>query len=226
MAEEKTLPLKNLHQKRLDTYTLYLGELRQLRKTGWRRFELFLQERGGIISELPVITGIYSMGGKDDVKPWMDVDYCDEIKFLGSKRGKKSFSLSSVGLDKGLFKYLGSIIPPGGHLMVSYEGVQKIQRETKKSLNIGIPPAATALGFLIFQSGFHYIKDWYLAEGGMEGPRKLWGEKALDDVWAKTLYKKTVHQILEFLEKEHNNELEKSAIKRSQEILEVINKIH
>ncbi len=38
--------------------------------------------------------------------------------------------------------------------MVSYEGGQIIQTNTIKSLNIGILPVATALGFLIFQGGY------------------------------------------------------------------------
>jgi len=45
------------------------------------------------------------------------------------------------------------------------------------------------------------VKDWYLSEGGFEGPRKLWGEKALNETFAQTFYQKTFHQIITFLEK-------------------------
>ncbi len=69
--------------------------------------------------------------------------------------------------------------------------------------------------------------DWYLSEGGYEGPRKLWGEKAPDDTWAQTFYKKTAQQLLQFLDAENNlvyKELQEPAIKRSKEILEIIKK--
>ena len=161
------------------------------------------------------------------MKPWMDIDYYEELEYLKEKETKNSLILSSSSLARKLFKNLGNIIPPGGHLMVSYEGEQIIHTSTAKSLNMGIPPVATALGFLIFQGGFQLIKDWYLSEGGHEGPRKLWGEKAPDDTWAKTFYEKTALQIHKYLERIENlahKELQESAIQRSKEILEIIKK--
>jgi hypothetical protein len=219
--------LKNLDNKRVNGYKLHMGELRQLRFSGWKGFRLYLRDSRGALSGFPVIKGIYSAGGKDGVKPWMDLEYYEELVFLEEKETKHSLILSSNSLDRKLFKYLGNIIPPGGHLMVSYEGEQIIHTNTAKSLSKGIPPAATSLGFLIFQAGFQLIKDWYLSEGGYEGPRKLWGEKAPDDTWAKTFYKKTAQQLLQFLERKHNlahKELLEPAIQRSKEILEIIKK--
>jgi hypothetical protein len=219
--------LKNLDNKRVNGYKLHMGELRQLRFSGWKGFRLYLRDSRGALSGFPVIKGIYSAGGKDGVKPWMDLEYYEELVFLEEKETKHSLILSSNSLDRKLFKYLGNIIPPGGHLMVSYEGEQIIHTNTAKSLSKGIPPAATSLGFLIFQAGFQLIKDWYLSEGGYEGPRKLWGEKAPDDTWAKTFYKKTAQQLLQFLERKHNlahKELLEPAIQLSKEILEIIKK--
>ncbi len=115
------------------------------------------------------------------MKPWMDLEYYEELEFLNEKETKDSLILSSNGLDRKLFKYLGNIIPLGGHQMVSYEGKQIIHSNTRKSLSIGIPLAVTPLVFLIIQGSFQLIKDWYLSEGGYEGPRELWGEKVLDD---------------------------------------------
>ncbi len=209
----------------MNGYTLHLAELKQLRLSGWKGFRLYVRDSAGALSEIPVIKGIYSVGGKDGVKPWMDLEYYEELCFSAEKEKKDSLILSSNGLDRKLFKYLGNIIPPGGHLMVSYEGEQIIHTNTAKSLSVGIPPAATPLGFLIFQGGFELIKDWYLSEGGHEGPRKLWGEKAPDDAWANTFYKKTAQQIFQFLEITQNlshKELREPAVLRSKEILEII----
>jgi len=219
--------LKKLHGKKLNGYMLYLGELKQLRFSGWKGFRLYLRDSSGALSGFPVIKGIYSVGGKDGVKPWMDLEYYEELEFLEEKDTRNRFILSSNSLDLKLFRYLGNIIPLGGHLMVSYEGEQIIHSNTAKSLSIGIPPSATPLGFLIFQGGFELIKDWYLSEGGHEGPRKLWGEKAPDNTWAQTFYKKTAQLLLQFLDAENNladKELQEPAIQRSKEILEIIKK--
>jgi hypothetical protein len=217
--------LKKLHGKALNGYTLHLGELKQLRSSGWKGFRLYLRESRGHLSKEPVIKGIYSLGGKDGVKPWMDLEYLPELEFLFGKEKKDCLTLSSSSVDRKLFMNLGNIIPPGGHLMVSYEGEQMVHTSTAKSLSMGIPPAATALGFLIFQAGFQLIKDWYLSEGGHEGPRKMWGEKAPDDTWAKTFYERTDRQIHKYLERKeilNHKELQRPAVQRSREILEII----
>jgi hypothetical protein len=85
--------------------------------------------------------------------------------------------LYEEGVNHELCRRLSGLIPPGGHLMVSYEGEEPMHRETAVALSKGIPPVLTPLGALLFDSGFLSIKDWYLSEGGHEGPRKLWGEK-------------------------------------------------
>jgi len=225
MKKNNLTPLKNLQNKKINNYTLHLGEVKQLHLTGWRGFKLYLKDSNGILSSPPVIQGIYSIGGKDGVKPWMDLEYYEELNFFQEKKLKYTIALSSKALDKKLFRYLGDIISPGGHLMVSYEGENKVHTDTIKALNIGIPPVATALGFLIFMSGFQYIKNWYLAEGGHEGPRKLWGEKAPDEFWTRDFYQRTIQQIQKFLKKDPNpayRELEEPAKKQSEEVLEVI----
>jgi hypothetical protein len=106
--------------------------------------------------------------------------------------------------------------------MVSYEGDQEVHRETLLSLAGGVPPAATPLGLLLFLGGFRHVKDWYLAEGGMEGPRKLWGEKAPDAAWERTFGEWTRRRLLSFLARsdcpEDGNLLE-AGRRRAEEIL-------
>lgn len=224
-ADAKNHPLSRLHNKKLNSIRLHLKEVKQLRLSGWKGFKLYLQNPREILSAYPVIKGIYSSGGKDGVLPWMDLDYRDEVEFQDPRSKPEKCSLSATGLSIKLFQHLGNLIPPGGHLMVSYEGEQKIHIDTIKSLNIGIPPAVTPLGFLLFKSDFPYIKDWYLAEGGFEGPRKLWGEKAPDEEWREKFQKRTSLQIQKFLGKMFSPELQdlvELAEKRSKEILKTI----
>jgi hypothetical protein len=107
--------------------------------------------------------------------------------------------------------------------MVSYETDGAVHRETLRLLEAGVPPAATPLGFLLFRSGFSLVKNWYLAEGGHEGPRKLWGEKAPDPEWESTFRQRTERQLLEFLAqpvRQGLSEDEKEARRRAETILD------
>ncbi len=209
-----------LNDKALDGSGLSLEEIKPLRLSGWRGFKLHLRNQDGHLSLEPVIKGIYSRGGKDGVKPWMDLDYREEVEF---EREGNSLSLTEAELDHKLFKALGDIIPPGGHLMVSYEGRDRIHTETIRLLNLGVPPAITPLGDLIFKAGFRWIKNWYLAEGGFEGPRKLWGEKAPDEHWEKIFLERTKQQVSLFVDKRSDiipEAEEEAALRRAREIME------
>lgn len=224
LGENELFPLKKLHGLRLNNLSLQLGEVKQLRLSGWKGFKLYLQNPGGRRSNFPVVKGIYSVGGKEGVKPWMDIEYREELELQDSESRLFKISLGQNEQDRLLFKHLGGLIPPGGHFMVSYEGDQKIHLETIKSLSISVPPAATPLGYLIFLAGFQYIKDWYLAEGGFEGPRKLWGEKAPDEAWCKNFYEKTAQQMRDYLERKPTSfqDLEVPTRKRAREILKIV----
>jgi hypothetical protein len=225
-GENKIYPFNKLNGLRFKGFSLQVGEVKQLRFSGWKGFKLYLQNAAGRLSTLPVVKGIFSVGGKEGVKPWMDIEYREELQFPEPEEKVLTIVLSQNEQDRLLVKRLGGLIPPGGHLMVSYEGDQKIHLETIKSLSISIPPAATALGYLIFLAGFQYIKDWYLAEGGFEGPRKLWGEKAPDRAWTKNFYEKTAQQMMDYLERKPTSfhDLEESARRRAREVLKIAEK--
>lgn len=183
---------------RLGGHTLAVRDLRPLRRSGWTGFRLFLRDREGRLGASPVIEGIHSAGGKG-IRRWMDLEYREETEFPAVEVPAGRISLRDLRLDEELFRALGELVPPGGHLMVSYETEGAAHGETLVLLGVGVPPAATPLGFLIFRAGFALVKDWYLAEGGHEGPRKLWGEKAPDTEWEEIFREKTERQIREFL---------------------------
>jgi hypothetical protein len=53
------------------------------------------------------------------------------------------------------------------------------QSMTHAELLLRVPPAASHLGALMFHAGFRgAFKDWYISEGGHEGPRKLQANKS------------------------------------------------
>jgi hypothetical protein len=83
----------------------------------------------------------------------------------------------AAGLEREFVKLIGPLIPAGGHLMVEYESPG--QTLTHAELLLRVPPAASYLGSLMFEAGFRgEFKDWYISEGGHEGPRKLQANKS------------------------------------------------
>jgi len=207
-------------------YSLHLGEAKQLRLSGWTGLKLYLENEKGIRSTSPVMEGIYSKGGRDGIKPWFDGSFRESLLF--EREGKEeppTLLPAGNSLSGLLFEKISSIIPGGGHLMISYEGEDPVHRETMEGLTTRVPPPATPMGYLLFRGGFHYVKDWYLAEGGHEGPRKLWGEKA-ENPDEETLYlersRKSVKKFLEDTELPHQKELIHRARERAFLVLKMI----
>lgn len=191
-------PLESLEDRILDRYRLHLQRLKPLRFSGWRGFALAFRDRAETLFQPPAVEGIYSAGGKDNVKPWMDITVAEILEGRAGSR----INLCQRELMYKLFQALAQLIPPGGHLMVSYEGPNALQRETDHALSAGVPPALTPLGLILFMSGFRLVKNWYLSEGGHEGPRKLWGEKPPDKSWSLRWDQATARELLQYL-KDH-----------------------
>ena len=203
-------------------------------RQGWAHFFLFLEDqRGGISSQegphnewtpAPVLQGIHSRGGRG-VKGWIEVEeYRPDIHLHGFGNASETFTLSKNKIDRQIFNLLSEVIPPGGHLMFVYEVAYEspLHQETQQGLLKGFPPVSTPQGELLFHCGCRWVKDWYLAEGGHEGLRKLWGEKPLDEKELRRFDLLTFFQLLTFLSRKPNLEcleLELKARKRTQEIL-------
>lgn len=190
---------------RIDRFVLRLDRVKQLRQSGWKGFSLCLEDQAGLRCAPPVIQGIFSRGGKDGVRPWLDIVCRERVQFPGAQSASTdgpttSWDTNRDALSLPLFRLLGGLIPPGGHLMVSYEEDDPIHTETMLGLQKRVPPAATPLGSILFLAGFPLIKNWYLSEGGHEGPRKLWAEKAPDLATARKWEARTVEELRRFLE--------------------------
>lgn len=101
----------------------------------------------------------------------------------------------------GLEPYLRPVadaIPAGGHLMAEYEKLD--WHTTQRGLLAGIPPIATPLGALLFALGVgDSFKDWYFPEGGMEGSRKLQGNKAYSLDQRVEMHRKRADELRRFL---------------------------
>jgi hypothetical protein len=140
---------------------------------GARYFQLFLRLPAGDLSRA-FLLGLHS-SGRFPAYNWVDVARYDGA---ASFAGSEDIALSGAP-ERRLFRLLGDLIPPGGHLMLEYESVHA--RSTERMLSLGLPPVATPLGYLMFLAGCGAsFRDWYISEGGREGPRRLQGFKPLD----------------------------------------------
>jgi hypothetical protein len=175
----------------------------QRKLKGKRIFELYLMDQCGSRSKTPVFRGIHSQG-LDSTSNWIDGDYYERVEIDG-----KSLHLPSLGLDKDLFKTLGSLIPPGGSLMVSYElfhGEGELHIETAKGLELGHPTVCTPLGYLLFIAGCTVdFRNWYFSEGSFEGPRKIQSFKSIDDEQQHLKNRELVEELRDFIRNKQMN---------------------
>ncbi|MBI4507713.1 MAG: DUF1122 family protein [Chloroflexi bacterium] len=144
-----------------------------------RSFELWPEP--GSAARHPLVAGVYSLGRpRQGIVGWLDLDVCDHVTLDDGQ------VLDCTGhLGRRLFRALGRLVPPNGRLMVAYEMFAhegETHRATRQELALGVPPLATPLGVLLFAAGcWLNIRDWYIPEGGREGPRKLQGNRPLDE---------------------------------------------
>jgi len=162
---------------RLQGRSLGAGRLTALlgpkNSAGARYFQLFLRVPKGGLSHA-FLLGLHN-SGRFPAYNWVDVArYDGDASFAGGD----DVALAGAP-ERRLFRLLGDLIPPGGHLMLEYESAHA--RSTERMLSLGLPPVATPLGYLMFLAGCGAsFRDWYISEGGREGPRRLQGFKSLD----------------------------------------------
>ena len=137
------------------------------RASGERRFSLALRD-GDTTLDPPAIEGLYFEGLGRWYRPWLEVRYHNRLSAM---------DLGGTGEEEALFKLLCGILPPGSHIMVPY----RTHRITAMALMFRVPPAASPLGYLMYLGGCRWYKDWYFAEGFMEGEEKLQATKPLDE---------------------------------------------
>ena len=170
-------PLGRLQSQRLGRHHL-LALLGPKNNVGARYFQLFLVDQQGRLTHEALAFGLHSSG------PFPGYNWIELIRYQGTPTfDGETLDLAAQGLDRRLFRLLSELVPPGGHLMAEYESPS--QRESERILGLGYPPVTTPLGHLLFEAGCRSFRDWYISEGGREGPRKLQGFKPLDGAVAR-----------------------------------------
>lgn len=177
-------------------------------------FKLLLKNTQGEVSESPILRGKYYSGRGKYYRPWIEFDFTEKIDFESS-----SEKISNHTLQK-LFQTVSSVIPPGGWIFVVYEG----HKETEEGLNKLIPPVATPIGFFLYKSGCVWFKNWYFAEGGKEGRKKLQGEKPRNEKAKRKSLAKIYQELMDFqnTQGDNNQEIFVKGLKRAKKVMKEI----
>ena len=144
---------------------------------GARYFQLFAADGKGRLSEGRLALGMFNSGPYPAFN-WVELTQYEPIIAFG----ETTIDLRAEH-EQALFERLSAVVPRGGHLMVEYDSPP--HEATARLLSLGYPPVTTPLGYRLFQVGVRSFRDWYISEGGREGPRKLQGFKPLNDEIAR-----------------------------------------
>lgn len=166
-------PLAALQGKEIGPYRLIVL-LGPKNNVGSRYFQLFLAGAQGGLSEDPLALGLFNTGLYPAFN-WVELTHYEPVAALAGRRS----DIREAGHDRALFEMLSALVPAGGHLMVEYDSPS--QEATARVLTLGYPPATSPIGYRLFQAGARSYRDWYISEGGREGPRKLQGFKPLNE---------------------------------------------
>ncbi len=160
---EKTLSLLEKLQPRLKI----AGKKGRFREEA--NYELYLGTEAGI----PFLVLKCFAGRPPHYARWIEVfSVLPKINVGGCKIPFAGSELEALLLD-----LLARELEGGEALFIEYT----YDPETSRLLELGAPPVVTRLGFLLFQLGFTWFKDWYFPEGFMEGSPKLQCEKPMNE---------------------------------------------
>jgi hypothetical protein len=166
-------PLGRLHGARIAGYRL-IALVGPKNNVGSRYMQLYLADHEGRLSDETLALGLHN-AGRFPAFNWIEFTHYREVLRVGGDL----LDLPTSGLDRSLFEMLRSFVPPGGHMMVEYDS--PTHRATERILTLGYPPVCSPIGHLMFRIGCRSYRDWYISEGGREGPRKLQGFMPLND---------------------------------------------
>jgi hypothetical protein len=163
-------PISVLDGLSLDEYvvTALLGPKNAV---GSRYFQLYLSDSGGRLAGEMLALGLQNSGPYPAFN-WVELSF-----------GRRKLDLWEAGLASQLFAALCGLVPAGGHIMAEYDS--PTHRATERILTLRYPPVCSPIGYLMFEQGVRSYRDWYISEGGREGPRKLQGFRPLNRAVAK-----------------------------------------
>lgn len=145
---------------------------------GSRWFQLFVADAEGRLADGVFALGLHNSGPYPAYN-WVELTQFREAIDVGGK----TTDLWETGLELELFRAVSELVPAGGHIMAEYDS--PTHRATERILTLRYPQATTPIGYAMFEAGVRSYRDWYISEGGREGPRKLQGFKPWNEEIAR-----------------------------------------
>ena len=218
-------PLARLHGASLGDYRL-IALLGPKNNVGSRYFQLLVADGKGRLSHSagpgqspdPLALGLHNTGPFPAFN-WIEMTEYREVLRIGGE----TLDMPATRLDVALFALLAQFVPPGGHIMVEYDS--PTHRATERMLTLGFPPVCSPIGYLMFGIGCRSYRDWYISEGGREGPRKLQGFMPLNDEIRREKAAKLREELAAFLlrsESDPRDEWREVARRTAREVLVVL----
>ena len=180
------------------------------RRIGHFDFALFLKNDDAQISQRPLIKGLYSRGNISwRNQGWIDIHYAD---FADFGKGTPDILSDSDNCADQVFQMIGRALPPGAMIFVSlitdiaWQVEIELHRMTRECLSIrslGIPPAATPIGRLLFMSGCRNIKSQAF---DVQGSSRLAGENAPNSEINSRFSSALIEQLQEYLDRSERTE--------------------
>jgi hypothetical protein len=148
----------------------------------------------------PILSGLFNRGAQPGFN-WIEVGEYDGEPLL--EDGRQIAIPEAIDLQ--IVLRLAELVPAGGHLMLEYDSPAR--RVTAQALAARVPPVATPLGAMMYAAGCGVaFRDWYIAEGGREGPRKLQGFRALDEAHARRRGTEMLHDLDAFMSRSNDHD--------------------
>lgn len=121
--------------------------------------------------------------------PWL------EVRFEPWVGGRDEGQALTFDEQLELFDHLGEVLVPGAYVMLSCDG----HPASLRALSVDVPPACTALGYLLWAAGARWYKVWYFPEGWREGHEKVQGNLPADEEHAAERTRERLEEIESFL---------------------------
>ncbi len=197
----------------IEKKSYYRSALITGRSSSELRTTISLKEKG-VSKDIMNVT--FFTGIKPWYHPWIEITYPYELRLKGDI---DTFYYFGSTVETSFIKLFCNSLPPAGKIFVSYDN----DDETRKGLMVNIPAILTRLGFLLFNNGCTWFKDWYFPEGGNEGGQKLQGEKPVNSTKKVDQLKKFHHEVDRYLTLNRSEQtistIEKNAIQRARKVL-------
>ena len=197
----------------LEKKTYYRSALITGRSSNEVRTTISLREKG-VSKDIMDVT--FFSGIKPWYHPWIEITYPYEMI---TNENVDTFCYFGSSTEQSFIKLFCNSLPPAGKIFVSYDS----DDETRKGLMVNIPEIITRLGFLLFNNGCTWFKDWYFPEGGNEGGQKLQGEKPVNSIKKVNQVKKLHQEVDQYLTlnraEQTISSIEKNAIQRARKVL-------